>query len=124
MYFDNISTEIEDNISIPISSLNKLRRNALDEIADKRDFSHHYTFTMPSLSITPANQGITEKRAEVKKIDSNISAEYDLVYVPIDAKDEDTAYLDKARQIMDNMIATQSTEVDTISGATFSSTGI
>ena len=42
----------------------------------------------------------------------------------IDAKDEDTAYLDKARQIMDNMIAAQSTEVDTISGATFSSTGI
>ena len=42
----------------------------------------------------------------------------------IDAKDEDTAYLDKARQIIDNMIAVQSTEVDTISGATFSSTGI
>ena len=42
----------------------------------------------------------------------------------IDAKDEDTAYLDKARQIIDNMIAAQSTEVDTISGATFSSTGI
>lgn len=92
-YFDNISTEIEDNISIPISSLNKLRRNALDEIADKRDFSHHYSFTMPSLSITPANQGITEKRAEVKKIDSNISTEYDLVYVPIDSKDEDISYL-------------------------------
>lgn len=92
-YFDNISTEIEDNISIPLSSLNKLRRYALDEIADKRDFSHHYTFTMPNLSITPANQRITEKRAEVKKIDSNISPEYDLVYVPIDAKDEDISYL-------------------------------
>ena len=42
----------------------------------------------------------------------------------LEADDEDTAYLDKARQIIDNMIAAQSTEVDTISGATFSSSGI
>ena len=42
----------------------------------------------------------------------------------LEADDEDTAYLDKARQIIDDMIAAQSTEVDTISGATFSSSGI
>ncbi|MGN1126223.1 MAG: DUF3656 domain-containing protein, partial [Ruminococcus sp.] len=92
-YFDNISTQIEDNISIPLSSLNKIRRNALSEMADKRDFSHNYTFKMPCLEITPANQRITERRAEVKKIDDNISADYDLVYVPVDASDRDIALL-------------------------------
>ncbi len=37
---------------------------------------------------------------------------------------EDAAYLDRAKQIIDSMLAAQSADVDTISGATFSSTGI
>lgn len=41
-----------------------------------------------------------------------------------DAANEDAAYLDKAKGIIDSMIAANSPEVDTISGATFSSTGI
>lgn len=41
-----------------------------------------------------------------------------------DASSEDAAYLDKAKQIIDDMIAAQTPEVDTISGATFSSNGI
>ncbi len=41
-----------------------------------------------------------------------------------DASGEDAAYLDKAEQIIDSIIDAQTTEVDTISGATFSSTGI
>lgn len=41
-----------------------------------------------------------------------------------DASNEDAAYLDKAEQIIDNIITAQTPEVDTISGATFSSTGI
>lgn len=40
------------------------------------------------------------------------------------ANGEDAAYLDRAKQIIDRMLAAQSAEVDTISGATFSSTGI
>ena len=41
-----------------------------------------------------------------------------------DAANEDAAYLDKAKGIIGSMIAANSPEVDTISGATFSSTGI
>ena len=41
-----------------------------------------------------------------------------------DASGEDAAYLDKAKGIIDSMISANSPEVDTISGATFSSTGI
>ena len=97
-YFDNISIQIEDNISIPLSFLNKLRRNALAEMADARDYSHNYTFKMPNLKITSARQRITEKRAEVKRIDSNISDDYSLVYVPVDSKEEDIDFL-RSREI-------------------------
>lgn len=40
------------------------------------------------------------------------------------ADHEDAAYLDAAMGIVDEILAAQSTEVDTISGATYSSTGI
>ena len=42
----------------------------------------------------------------------------------LSAEKEDTAYLDAAKAIIDTIIENQSTEVDTVSGATFSSTGI
>lgn len=42
----------------------------------------------------------------------------------VNAANEDAAYLDKAKGIIDSMISANSPEVDTISGATFSSTGI
>ncbi|MDO4175507.1 MAG: FMN-binding protein [Eubacteriales bacterium] len=49
----------------------------------------------------------------------------EIAYIEItDASNEDAAYLDQAMQIVDNIIAAQTPEVDTISGATFSSTGI
>lgn len=42
----------------------------------------------------------------------------------VSAKNEDTAYLEMAKDIIPSIIETQSAQVDTISGATFSSTGI
>lgn len=42
----------------------------------------------------------------------------------LSAEKEDSAYLSQAKGIIDSMISAQSAEVDTISGATFSSTGI
>lgn len=42
----------------------------------------------------------------------------------LSAADEDTAYLEMAKDIIPEIISAQSAEVDTISGATFSSTGI
>lgn len=42
----------------------------------------------------------------------------------VSAKKEDTAYLDAAKDIINRIIENQSTDVDTVSGATFSSTGI
>lgn len=40
------------------------------------------------------------------------------------ADGEDAAYLDKAKQIVENILQEQTTQVDTVSGATFSSSGI
>lgn len=42
----------------------------------------------------------------------------------ISAEKEDTAYLDAAKDIINRIIENQSTDIDTVSGATFSSTGI
>ena len=41
-----------------------------------------------------------------------------------EAEKEDSAYLGMAKDIIDDIVKAQSTDVDTISGATFSSTGI
>ena len=40
------------------------------------------------------------------------------------ADEEDPAYYDQALAVLDKIVSAQSTEVDTISGATFSSTGL
>lgn len=42
----------------------------------------------------------------------------------VEAKKEDAAYLDNAKKIIPKMLKAQSPEVDTASGATFSSNGI
>lgn len=42
----------------------------------------------------------------------------------ISAKQEDKAYLDMAKKMLDDILEKQTVEIDTISGATYSSTGI
>lgn len=42
----------------------------------------------------------------------------------VSAPGEDSAYLSQAEGVIDSVISAQSTDVDTVSGATFSSTGI
>ena len=42
----------------------------------------------------------------------------------LQADDEDDAYLNTAEAILEDIISAQSAEVDTVSGATFSSLGI
>lgn len=42
----------------------------------------------------------------------------------LSAKQEDASYMSMAMEMVDQMVSKQTTEVDTVSGATFSSTGI
>lgn len=42
----------------------------------------------------------------------------------VSAKQEDTAYFDAAKDVIDEILEAQTTAVDTVSGATFSSNGI
>ena len=88
-FFENISLDIEDNLSIPLSVLNKIRREALEQISEKRDFDYNYSFEMPRLNLKPVKRQMTEKRAEVKKIDGIGKGDYDLVFVPIDISETD-----------------------------------
>lgn len=55
---------------------------------------------------------VTIKESSMKKIEI------------VEAKGEDSAYLDNAKKIMDTMIDNQTSEVDVASGATYSSKGI
>lgn len=51
--------------------------------------------------------------------------EDEIIDITIDAAEgEDAVYLSEAKAIVEDILAAQSAEVDTISGATFSSTGI
>lgn len=95
-FFKNIEAKIDEGITIPVSSLNKIRREVINIMDNKRDINHNYIFNMVDVDFTPANQHIIEKRAEVKIIDDNISKDYDLIFVPVNITDED---LEKAKSI-------------------------
>lgn len=88
-YFENIEVNMDEGISLPLSSLNNLRRKVIEEISSLRIFSHSYEFTMPDISFTPANQHITERRCEVKNTEGLEYRDYDLVFIPLFSKDED-----------------------------------
>ncbi len=94
-FFENIEIDIDDNLSLPLSSLNKIRRNTLGLLEEKRDIDYNYSFTMPKLDFVPANRHIDEKRAEVKQIDGINLREFDLVFVPVDISENDIKSLKK-----------------------------
>lgn len=60
----------------------------------------------------PVEVSVEVKDGQIKKVDI------------VSAKEEDEAYLSLAKNIIDDMINQQTTKVDTISGATYSSGGI
>ncbi|MBQ9673514.1 MAG: U32 family peptidase [Ruminococcus sp.] len=88
-FFKNVELKIDKNASLPVSVLNKMRREALDKLEEKRKIWHDYKFTLPKLSVIPANQHITERRAEVKEINITDLSKYDLSFVPINISDDD-----------------------------------
>lgn len=88
-YFAEIKTDIQEGVTVPLSSLNKIRRTALDALSEKRDKDYNYSFVEPHLHITPTYQKITERRCEVKNIEGLAFEDYDLVFVPLFTKDSD-----------------------------------
>ena len=61
-----------------------------------------------------------EISALTDKVDTLQEQQNDLLSAP----GEDSAYLSQAESVIDSILSAQSTDVDTVSGATFSSTGI
>jgi putative protease len=90
-FFENITLNIQEKASIPLSVLNKIRRSAIEAIEEKRKFNYNYSFTMPSFNVTPARHFITEKRAEYKYTQNINFEDYSLVFIPYETNVEKVA---------------------------------
>lgn len=92
-----LKIDLEDNIAIKMSALNKLRRDALDILSDKRAKSKRYTVNNVELpEIIPHKAGIKLSRARFSstRIGKGFK-ELDLCYVPIDSD------LDEIKRLID-----------------------
>jgi putative protease len=87
-YFNKIESDIQENTSLPISTLNKMRRSAIEKIEESRKNWHNYTFTTPEFNITPAKHFIKEKRGEFRYTDNINYSEYGLVFIPFETSVE------------------------------------
>lgn len=94
-YFTDIEIDIQEGASLPVSAINKIRRDSLREMENRRSYRHNYKFTLPDLRIVPSHQGYTENRGEVKSLDFQDGEKYNLVFVPITVKDEEIQELRK-----------------------------
>ena len=83
---NDIKVEVDNNISLPISALNSLRRECTDELDDLRKITHNYKINEADISVdfTPYNQYEDKARACVRgtKI-SPAFKDYDLVFAPL-----------------------------------------
>lgn len=92
-----LKIDLEDNIAIKMSALNKLRRDALDILSDKRAKSKSYSVNNVELpEIIPHKAGIKLSRARFSstRIGKGFK-ELDLCYVPIDSD------LDEIKRLID-----------------------
>ena len=83
---NEINIEIDDDVSIPISALNSLRRECTDELDSLRGTAHHYTINEVDISgdFAPYNKSDDKTRASVRgtKISPAFKG-YELVFVPL-----------------------------------------
>lgn len=81
-----LSVDLSDNLSLPVSALNRLRRDALGRLDEQRKQIHHYTIhETPDLSFTPYQpRGKAQRRARFTgtKIGAAFK-EFDLIFVPL-----------------------------------------
>ena len=83
---NEIYIEVDDDVSIPISALNSLRRECTDELDSLRGTAHHYTINEVDISgdFAPYNKSDDKTRASVRgtKISPAFKG-YELVFVPL-----------------------------------------
>ncbi len=60
-YSTNTIIEMDDSVFIPIKSINELRRNALDKLKEKREYSSKYEVVINDLDTIKNNKNINNK---------------------------------------------------------------
>ena len=85
-FFDSLSINTEDSLSLPLSVLNAMRRDALARLDDLRAVWHNYIInnveiTEPDTSLVPKGNAIRARMTTAKF--SPAFKECELVYVPI-----------------------------------------
>lgn len=91
-YENGFSADIDDGLSIPMSELNALRRNALDELMQKRIKRKPVEFSEITLPEFNTRQRKNPKYFRGRFTNSNIPDEFldsELIYVPINLSDDE-----------------------------------
>lgn len=87
-FVENYTANIDSTAALPISALNELRRDALEQLSQKRSHREPVAFTMPELTVekhTASQPALRAKFAKVKTaadIDDAFQA-CELVFVPL-----------------------------------------
>ncbi len=84
-YIESLEIDIDDNISLPVSALNSLRRDALDELNNQRSIINNYRINNIELSDFNSYKSAAHKpRAVAKGIKLGAGFKgFELVFVPL-----------------------------------------
>ena len=85
-FFESLSINTEDSLSLPLSVLNAMRRDALNRLDDLRAVRHNYKIndieiTEPDTSLVPRGNGVRARMTTAKFSPAFKACE--LIYVPI-----------------------------------------
>ena len=80
----DINIKLEDGVTMPLSVINKLRREALEQLADLRIKRTPYTINDATVQFTPNGKVLTKKYAKTHTANlGNAFKDFDLVFVPL-----------------------------------------
>lgn len=87
---ENINCKLQEDVTLPLSAINKLRREALEQLAVLRTKRTPYPICDNiNLDFTPSNKILSKKYAKVHTANlGNAFKDFDLVFVPLFTDDE------------------------------------
>ncbi|MCR4925782.1 MAG: U32 family peptidase [Clostridiales bacterium] len=84
-YIENIDIELEQGVSVPVSAINSLRREVLDELLKKLEKTEPIDFVDKAINFEPYkadNQRIFARFSNINQVPDNLKG-IELVYVPL-----------------------------------------
>ena len=102
-------------------------RNALSQAATEKSEDDNKTEEEPVTGTIPYNEGIYYGTAEGYSGDVSVAVviqDYTIKAILVTDTSDDESFFNRAMDVVKNIVKKQSTEVDTVSGATYSSNGL